>query len=85
MTNGGRCDLQKLIADKIEEMDGVDDTYHIERMCELDEIFRKELTKKQERMLDALLTMHAAVEQRSGRAILQMKAESLGSPSIYFR
>jgi len=78
MTNGGRCDLQKLIADKIEEMDGVDDTYHIERMCELDEIFRKELTKKQERMLDALLTMHAAVEQRSGRAILQMKAESLG-------
>jgi hypothetical protein len=59
-------DLERII----DKLDSVDDTFHIEKMCELEETLRKTLTKKQSLYLDVLLSMYAAHEQRAGRAIL---------------
>lgn len=63
------------LAEVINLIDHDDDTYHIERMCVLEEKLRNQLSKDQQRLLDLLLTMHGAVEQRSGRDILLVRAE----------
>jgi hypothetical protein len=65
------------IKSSISRLDSVDDTYHIEQLCRVEDHFRSQLPPELKPIYNVLLTLHAAVEQRAGRHVLCSEIEKM--------